>query len=571
MGSEEGFSIADKAIIAASKSGQWVLLKNVHLAIKWLIELEKKLYSMNPSQNFRLFLTLEFNPRIPANLIRLSRVYVFEPPSGVKASLQRSFTQVLSADRTDRQPVERCRLHFLLAFLHAVVLERLRYFPVGWSKKYEFSDADQACGRDVIDAWVDNVSQGGKLSNISPDKIPWDAIQAILGEAMYGGRVDNEFDHVILKAFIKHLFREESFNSDFFLNTALSEEHRLRSPDGRKRGDFLTWIESLPAKGSPTWIGLPEHAEQMLRINRANHTLGRWLLLQGAVRSVPKAIKPAGSKGRASITGNPLDALGNKVKQMLSMLPESLYMMERSEASLGDPLWRCFDREMGVGGSLLGRVRADLNQLKGVCEGLVKTTNEIRNLIHDLNTDSVPKQWKRYAVADITVTEWLADFILRLDQLRALRESDNLQRALLWMGGLFFPEAFLTASRQAIAQKMQLSLEELLLVVDVGNTNPDEESFIVKGLYVEGAAWDTQSEELKMTDELTVAMPATRLRWVHRDSADYKQTADFLRIPVYLNTSRSLLISSFNLKSPMEIPQAVWLQRSVCLTLWTKS
>jgi len=452
-----------------------------------------------------------------------------------------------------------------------VVLERLRYFPVGWSKKYEFSDADQACGRDVIDAWVDNVSQGGKLSNISPDKIPWDAIQAILGEAIYGGRIDNEFDHVVLKAFIKRLFCEESFNSDFFLNMALNKENLLRSPDGRKRGDFLAWIDSLPAKGSPTWIGLPEHAEQMLRINRANHTLSRWLLLQGSVRSVPKAVKPAGSKGRASLTGNPLDALGRKVSQMLTMLPESIFLMERSEASLKDPLWRCYDREMGMGRSLLGKVRADLEQLKGVCEGQVKTTNEIRNLIHDLNTDSVPKQWKRYSVAEITVTEWLSDFILRLDQLRRLRECGSLQRFELWMGGLFFPEAFLTASRQAIAQKMKLSLEELLLVVDVGKSATDEESFMVTGLYMEGAAWDTSAEQLKVTDELAVVIPQTRLRWVHRDSADYKQTADFLRIPVYLNTTRSLLISSFSLRSPKEVPPAVWLQRSVCLTLWTKS
>jgi dynein heavy chain 1 len=32
IGSAEGFEVADKAINAASKSGHWVLLKNVHLA-----------------------------------------------------------------------------------------------------------------------------------------------------------------------------------------------------------------------------------------------------------------------------------------------------------------------------------------------------------------------------------------------------------------------------------------------------------------------------------------------------------------------------------------------------------
>lgn len=344
MGSPEGFGLADKAIKAASNSGTWVLLKNVHLAIRWLSELEKKLYGMNAQKDFRLFLTMEFNPRIPANLIRLSRVYVFEPPSGVKASLQRSFTQILSADRTDRQPVERCRLHFLLAFLHAVVLERLRFFPVGWSKRYEFSDADQSCGRDVIDTWLDSVTNGGQVSNISPDKIPWDAIGSILCESIYGGRVDNEFDYAVLKAFINHLFRKESFNSDFFLNMESAKENCLRSPDGRKREQFLEWIENLPAKGSPSWVGLPVHAEQMLQINRAQHTLSRWLVLQGTA-----AVKKGGDAGggtagdkqtrRASLLVNPLADLGSKVRQMLANLPDGLDVMKRSDASLGDPLW----------------------------------------------------------------------------------------------------------------------------------------------------------------------------------------------------------------------------------------
>jgi len=118
---------------------------------------------------------------------------------------------------------------------------------------------------------------------------------------------------------------------------------------------------------------------------------------------------------------------------------------------------------------------------------------------------------------------------------------------------------------------LKLSLEELLLTVSVGCDQLDSESFLVKELYMEGAAWDSASGgQLTMTDELTVALPVTRLKWVHRDSDEYKRTADFLRSPVYLNTSRSNLISAFNLPSPKAVPVSVWLQRSVCLTLWTK-
>eukprot|EP00971_Amphidinium_carterae_P246316 4892453-Amphidinium_carterae.1 len=45
-----------------------------------------------------------------------------------------------------------------------VMLERRQYAPVGWTKKYEFSDADQICGRDIIDAWIDSVSNGAQFS-----------------------------------------------------------------------------------------------------------------------------------------------------------------------------------------------------------------------------------------------------------------------------------------------------------------------------------------------------------------------------------------------------------------------
>lgn len=56
------------------------------------------------------------------------------------------------------------RLVFLLAWLHAVVLERLRYVPVGWSKSFEFSESDRQCALDAIDEWVDSVAQVFQLS-----------------------------------------------------------------------------------------------------------------------------------------------------------------------------------------------------------------------------------------------------------------------------------------------------------------------------------------------------------------------------------------------------------------------
>lgn len=71
-------------------------MKNVHLAPQWLVELEKKIYNMTLDANFRLFLTMENNPKVPATLIRASHVLVFEPPSGIKAALIRSYNNTIT-------------------------------------------------------------------------------------------------------------------------------------------------------------------------------------------------------------------------------------------------------------------------------------------------------------------------------------------------------------------------------------------------------------------------------------------------------------------------------------------
>lgn len=56
-------------------------------------------------------------------------------------------------------PSERARLYFLLAWLHAIIQERLVYTPLGWAKKYEFTESDLRCACDTLDIWIDTVAK----------------------------------------------------------------------------------------------------------------------------------------------------------------------------------------------------------------------------------------------------------------------------------------------------------------------------------------------------------------------------------------------------------------------------
>lgn len=99
----------------------------------------------------------------------------------------------------------------------------------------------------------------------------------------------------------------------------------------------------------------------------------------------------------------------------------------------------------------------------------------------------------RYAgPKDLTVIQWIQDLADRMKQLQTVSKLTNtsgakeLKNLKVWLGGLFIPEAYVTATRQFVAQANQWSLEELYLnitIADSPGASPkvDDCSFIVSG------------------------------------------------------------------------------------------
>ena len=268
MGSQEGFTQADQAVALAARQGTWVLLKNVHLAPTWLGQLEKKLQTLNPHRNFRLFLTMEANPSIPVNILRQSRIIMNEPPPGIKANLLDSLRSI-PPSRLSQGPAEKVRLYFLLAWFHAVVQERLRYVPLGWSKTYDFNDSDMASAFLTIDSWLGRAAKS--RANIDPAVIPWDAVKTLIKQSVYGGRIDSDFDQRILDAFVDGLFTPHAYHVDFDLVPSTTGERTLPVPDGTKLENFLSWAQRLPDREPPSWLSLPSTAERLIAVAQGTY------------------------------------------------------------------------------------------------------------------------------------------------------------------------------------------------------------------------------------------------------------------------------------------------------------
>ncbi|XP_075048645.1 cytoplasmic dynein 1 heavy chain 1 isoform X2 [Mixophyes fleayi] len=549
IGSAEGFSQAEKAINTAVKSGRWVMLKNVHLAPGWLMQLEKKLHSLQPHSCFRLFLTMEINPKVPVNLLRAGRIFVFEPPPGVKANMLRTFSSI-PVSRICKSPNERARLYFLLAWFHAIIQERLRYAPLGWSKKYEFGESDLRSACDTVDTWLDDTAKGRQ--NISPDKIPWSALKTLMAQSIYGGRIDNEFDQRLLNTFLDRLFTTSSFDGDFKLACKVDGHKDIQMPDGIRRDEFLQWVELLPDTQTPSWLGLPNNAECVLLTTQGIDMISKMLKMQMLEDEDDLAYAETEKKQRTDSTsdGRPawMRTLHTTACNWLHVIPQTLNHLKRTVDNIKDPLFRFFEREVKMGAKLLQDVRQDLTDVVQVCEGKKKQTNYLRTLINELVKGILPRSWSRFTVpAGMTVIQWVADFSDRIKQFQNISQAaatsgaKELKNIHVWLGGLFVPEAYITATRQYVAQANSWSLEELCLEVSVTtslNAVMDAYSFGIAGLKLQGAM--CTNNKLSLSNSISTVLPLTHLRWSKQTNAERKSNG--VTLPVYLNFTRADLI-----------------------------
>ncbi|RKP35106.1 dynein heavy chain domain-containing protein, partial [Dimargaris cristalligena] len=447
-------------------------------------------------------------------------------------------------------------------------------------KVYEFNEADQSCGLATIDHWLDVVGHG--RANVSPDKIPWDAIKTLLTQSVYGGRIDNDFDKQLLESFVESLFKAQSFDLDFAL-VQDSDSADVAIPEGTKPEHFLAWVQQLPEREPPTWLGLPSNAEKLLLIAKGHSLMGKVRRMKSLTDDEEAVYTPGESDGGASVDPSAATAstdsagaatqpawmrtIASLTATWLDVLPASVTTMVKDVERMKSPLFRVFARENQVGRSLLNTVRRDMQDLVQVCAGTLKQTNHLRSLLDDFNKGTIPTHWQRYKVPQtFTMTQWLGDFQQRLTQLGTIAQcvtaGGELDRLAIWFGGLFYPEAFITATRQAVAQRMGWSLEQLQMVLELGQgsvpgndmdvdggapAEADLAAFRVTGLRIEGGHL-AKGGNLELSPSAS-KLPVSQIRWLNKSDPATAALVDpnqpgRATLPVYLNADRRELLFS---------------------------
>ena len=318
----------------------------------------------------------------------------------------------------------------------------------------------------------------------------------------------------------------------------------------------------MPEIESPEWSGLPNNAEKLLREIDSQRFIVEMNKIQGLE---DEELTSSDSLEKSGNTW--LSSVKEKVIRLLAILPSNVFSLEKMEKHSNSPIYRFLKREIGVASKLLKKVRSNLINIGEMCDGKSKSTNELREISKDLFSDNIPKSWRVYQILDTGINEWIVDLKYRVTQLNKLTEDREFGKSNIWLGGLIFPEAYLTATRQYVAQSLKVPLDELVLTIDLPNNiseKIEDSDFVVSGLCIEGAEWDYESGKLIMTDNLNYLLPQVIMKWVVKSKLEPKLFA----LPVYLNTSRKNLLFSVMFKNDSDLSDADWYQRGTALISW---
>lgn len=101
---------------------------------------------------------------------------------------------------------------------------------------------------------------------MAPQKLPWDMIRTLIAE-MYGGKIDDAADFQQLENLVSNFLTPAAFEEDYKLVSGVEKDELLTLPGSTSIRDFVAWVNNLPEREPPTYLGLPANAEKLLLVD----------------------------------------------------------------------------------------------------------------------------------------------------------------------------------------------------------------------------------------------------------------------------------------------------------------
>jgi dynein heavy chain len=404
---------ASKCLQEGVKNEDWVYLANCHLSISILPTIESEIDNIVKSgavpPDFRIFMSSNPHEKFPVSLLQRSVKITSEPPKGIKANMMRMYSLMPEFQKVDKSDWYR-KAMFGLCWFHAIVIERKKFKTLGWNVTYSFNDSDFSVCEDLLANYMGRIIDNGPPQEYDKN-IPWMAIQYLIAEANYGGRVTDDWDRRLIKVYSREIFNErllteakwKPVDTDGLKYEYIDEEEvkGQQNAIGSSPYDpqhFMDDIaKNMEGTDNPRAFGQHVNAEITSQIMDANALLSDILSLQ------PQQTEAEGQSPEESVLQMIADIKEN-VPKIIS-LAEVKHTLRNDDSSIKVVVVQEFSRY----NTLLKLLYIQLGQLEEGIKGTALISPDLELVMSSLSESKVPSVWGSLYFSLKPLATWIRD------------------------------------------------------------------------------------------------------------------------------------------------------------------
>ena len=586
-------SRAKEKVLKGVNEGYWVYLGNMHLSKAFMKELERVIEYINSqsvkNSNFQLFLSTKAVPYIPLSLLHDCVKITLEPSKGIQPNMHKIITNLIPeyTVKESKDAFEEFfrykKLVFALSWFHTILNERKRFKSLGWNVDYEFTDSDFVFSEKVLRDFVSRDLQ-------------WEALNHLIANINYTGRVTDKWDARVLAVYAKELFVDQLLkdpefsligqendqvytlppeNEELMNNTKLKQTANINYFTSRFKGEFIDFIGNFPEVENPKIFGQHINAEISMRIEDSKALISALETLKGGLQ-----VNINDDRLNFEVVAMVEDIRG-KLPELLNLADFRDGLLRRYKdykSALADPYNTVVIQEAKSYNKLLKLIGEDLGLIVNCVTGKTLMTEEVETILDNLHSNRLPERWGSFYLSNKPLYSWLDNLEQRVAQIKTWLQKGSLAK--YWLGGLIFPSGFLTAVMQSTARKANLPMDVLkwefsfIANESIAKSAPKDGAYVY-GLYVEGAKWDRDLSCLADADpmQLHYNMPIIHFKPVEKITR-VAGKIDYFECPCYTHQIRSGSGDNssfvFSIPLPFEADrynEAFWIKRGTALLL----
>ncbi|XP_035681617.1 cytoplasmic dynein 2 heavy chain 1-like [Branchiostoma floridae] len=584
--------IAMQLLHECARNGEWMCLKNLHLVTAWLPVLEKELNSLQPHQDFRLWMTAEVHSQFPTILLQSSLKITFEAPPGIKKNLQRTYDAWPPEFIAKGGNVVRSQAFFALAWFHAVCQERRNYIPQlecegightcvlylqGWTKFYEYSTADLRAAADIIDRLFTDQRE-----------VPWEFVHGLLENAIYGGRVDNNCDMSVLHSYLVQYFDKSLLAGSSSRGRGKRLAPGVSMPSSCHYGDYQDVIEALHEDDRPAYFGLPANIERSAQRIISGQVIGQLKVLMRSEAAAEKFDRETWSTELSPILNlwkklnqfqrydleNGTFSDTHFLAETIKLRRQASQLLQQRIAAPSDqadkPIISFIQLERFSSVKLVQNVHQSLAALSRVIRGTSLLTSDVQTLAKSLLRQETPGGWQSMWEGPEDPMQYLRALVARAMAIQGWAEraeAGTLLRDVLDLSELFHPDTFLNALRQQTARDLRCPMDSLKFVSSwKGSISGAKLAVKIGGLMLEGCSFNGSRLSENQRDSPSVCIvPNFTVAWIDSKGADPYPEEEVIQLPLYFSADRDRIVNQ--VKVPCGGNQDQWVQCGAALFL----